>query len=109
MNHLIATYKNKLRPPFYQVWISWYIGAILDVFCGLIDIATFCFYRPKLDRLWRQWVAKKFAVVIFEKAVVMGQEYAKKQTEKIQKIEEQALAALDEGVIKKSPINNVFS
>jgi hypothetical protein len=109
MNPLIAVYKNKNRPPFFQIWKSWYISSILDVICGLISILTFCFWRPRWNIKWNMYIVQKFAKTVAEKMFVDFQNQIIKNKEKIQRMEEKTLAALENNKIENNSIDNVFS
>jgi len=59
MKNLIDTFNNKNRPPFWIIWVGWFIGGICDMIDGLVNTLTLCCYYPGLGFTWRFWIAKK--------------------------------------------------
>ena len=49
----------KLKPPFWMLWIGWFIGGLCDVIDGMVNMFTLCYFYPRLGMNWRFWIAKK--------------------------------------------------
>lgn len=108
-NQLIRIYKDKNRLPFWEIWVGLWIGSFVSIVCNLINILTFCFWRPLWDVKLFVFSQEKQAKFKFKKVLEQMAEMEQKIEKKIQSHEKELLNSLEKGEDKTTVGKNVFS
>ena len=108
-NYFIKTFKDKIRPPFYQVWLGWLVGSILTILCNCINISTLCFWRPFWDYKFIIWTQNRIKQVKLDHLAEQVMEQQQKAVEEIFDSEKKILNDLEQGKPEQSDHKNIFS
>lgn len=108
-NYLINAFKDKIRPPFYQVWLGWWIGSFLIIICHIINILTLCFWRPYWDVTFVMWTQGKIRQVKLEYAAAQLMKESQRAAQTIVDSEKKIINDIDAGNIDNSIDRDLFS